>query len=165
MSTKHDRKIVHCIARMISHYIIRQQIVVELLLEYGTGLMKHYGVDIILDIDIEKQRIFWEQNYLGNIPQIGIWRDEWEYFMHGRGCRLTHKTTKEPFEWDAGHPKSFYLGSFYTHAQWRTLHDPQHDDILLYKSKIVDIKETFNLMENIDMLVRDPLHGTYFLVI
>ena len=38
------------------------------------------------------------------LPQEGVWRDgennEWRYFLHGSGCRLTNIKTGEPIDWD-----------------------------------------------------------------
>src|SRR5205807_4857911 len=31
--------------------------------------------------------------------QRGVWRQEWNYFIHGSGCRLVNIATLEPIEW------------------------------------------------------------------
>ena len=40
------------------------------------------------------------RDYVGR-TQIGTWHEngEWDYYLHGHGCRLTNRTTGEPLDW------------------------------------------------------------------
>jgi hypothetical protein len=45
----------------------------------------------------------WRRNNPISTPQAGDWggRQEWHYFIHGGGCRLTHAETGDMLDWDA----------------------------------------------------------------
>jgi hypothetical protein len=55
-----------------------------------------------------------------SVPQGGYWgeNNEWEYFFHGWGCRLTHTLTGEPIEWDAPDLMAIDIYWFRNHLQW-----------------------------------------------
>jgi hypothetical protein len=57
------------------------------------------------------------------VQREGIWKDElgqeWNYFLHGRGCLLIHPETKEPIDWDCPNSKAFDDSFFYTHLDWQ----------------------------------------------
>jgi hypothetical protein len=58
-----------------------------------------------------------------NLPQEGIWYDneqnEWIYFLHGNGCRLTNKKTGEPIDWDCPDVNSYDPYKFLFHLIWQ----------------------------------------------
>ena len=58
-----------------------------------------------------------------NLSQSGIWRDsednEWRYFLHGGGCRLTNTKTGEPIDWDCPDVNSFDRYKFFYHLEWQ----------------------------------------------
>lgn len=60
-----------------------------------------------------------------NLSQDGIWRDseqnEWRYFLHGGGCRLTNIKTREPIDWDCPDVNSYDRWKFMFHLQWQLL--------------------------------------------
>jgi hypothetical protein len=43
---------------------------------------------------------------------------EWHYFLHGGGCRLIHKVTAEPIEWDAPNIQRFDRYWFANWVKW-----------------------------------------------
>lgn len=57
------------------------------------------------------------------IPQSGIWHDdennEWRYFLHGSGCRLTNVETGEPIDWDCPDVKKYDTWKFMFHLIWQ----------------------------------------------
>jgi hypothetical protein len=56
------------------------------------------------------------------IPSTGIWFDsdgkEWDYFIHGLGCRLISRISKERIEWDAPDVTAFDVEWFISWAKW-----------------------------------------------
>jgi len=57
------------------------------------------------------------------LPQSGIWRDsennEWRYFLHGSGCRLTNVNTGEPIDWDCPDVNKYDKWKFMFHLMWQ----------------------------------------------
>jgi Domain of unknown function (DUF6896) len=57
------------------------------------------------------------------LPQTGIWRDgennEWRYFLHGSGCRLTNTQTGEPIDWDCPDVNKYDKWKFMFHLLWQ----------------------------------------------
>ena len=68
-----------------------------------------------------------------NLSQRGIWRDdennEWQYFLHGGGCRLTNMKTGEPIDWDCPDLNSYDKYKFLHHLEWQ-LSSPERADKL-----------------------------------
>ncbi|MBN8594454.1 MAG: hypothetical protein J0M33_22040 [Anaerolineae bacterium] len=56
------------------------------------------------------------------IPFTGIWLDsdgkEWDYFIHGLGCRLINRISKEQIEWDAPDVTAFDIEWFINWVEW-----------------------------------------------
>jgi hypothetical protein len=123
--------IVRVVCKLMGHFIERQQIVVRLMVRLRPDLIKQYGIDTILGIDIEPYL-----RALDNIEQRadsldflfnGIWNNVWQWKLHGIGCRLMNLQTGELFDWDAGHP--YELSDFWYHLDWRIRNEPQNADI------------------------------------
>ncbi|MBI4761338.1 MAG: DUF6896 domain-containing protein [Chloroflexota bacterium] len=57
------------------------------------------------------------------LPQSGFWRDsennEWRYFLHGSGCRLTNIKTGEPIDWDCPDVNRYEKWKFMFHLLWQ----------------------------------------------
>ena len=68
-----------------------------------------------------------------NLSQSGIWRvdenNEWQYFLHGGGCRLTNMKTGEPIDWDCPDLNSYDKYKFLHHLEWQ-LSSPERADKL-----------------------------------
>ena len=64
-------------------------------------------------------------------PQSGYWGDknEWQYFVHGIGCRLIHTSTQEPVEWDAGDVRRFDRDWFLYYLEWAIKYKPQDPNV------------------------------------
>jgi hypothetical protein len=108
---------------LVQKYVERQSIVLS--------AMRELRPDIALeDWEItpeerSKLRIeFWRIRK----PAVGLWDDnrEWEYFVHGGGCRLIHSVTQERIDWDARNLQRFDRSSFVNHLKWR-LEQPIED--------------------------------------
>ncbi len=58
-----------------------------------------------------------------NLPQTGIWHDseqnEWEYTLHGGGCRLVNTKTGEPINWDPPDVNSYDTFKFMYNLKWQ----------------------------------------------
>jgi hypothetical protein len=58
-----------------------------------------------------------------NLSQSGIWQDhennEWQYFLHGGGCRLINRKTGEPIDWDCPDVNSYDKYKFLHHLEWQ----------------------------------------------
>ena len=81
-----------------------------------------------------------------HIPQVGQWtseEDEWDYFVHGMGCRLTNVKTLEPIEWDAPNVDSFHDRWFFNWAMWHFKHKQNRSD-LTYEALVALLKELVN---------------------
>lgn len=55
------------------------------------------------------------------LPPTGFWgdKDEWEYFLHGNGCRLRNVNTGEPINWNCPNILAFDPYFFLHHLEWR----------------------------------------------
>ena len=57
------------------------------------------------------------------IHQSGVWFDneknEWRYFLHGSGCRLTNLKTGEPIDWDCPDVNKYDVWKFMFHLAWQ----------------------------------------------
>ena len=74
---------------LIHRFVQRQQLSLEVIREFRPYL-----------VDSTKRRPTKEYAPATN---WGYWgqKNEWEYFLHGGGCRLTHTITGEIVDWDA----------------------------------------------------------------
>src|SRR5258708_35574400 len=91
--------------RLVVRFVQRQQLPLEVILKYRPHL-----------VDSTKRRPTKEY---ASATQIGHWGqdNEWDYFLHGVGCRLTHTITGEVIDWDAS---NVYLFDRYSLGWWRT---------------------------------------------
>ena len=86
---------------------------------------------------------------------------EWEYYFHGIGCRLTHKTTKECIEWNATNIKNFDPYWFCNWVQWllgQSVEDESEKemiDTLESRIKSKDIEDTRKIVFELLNQLRD----------
>ncbi|MEQ8675583.1 MAG: hypothetical protein RLP44_30690 [Aggregatilineales bacterium] len=86
------------------------------------------------------------------IPQTGFWGEdnEWAYFLHGPGCRLTHVETGEIVEWDVGDIDRFNFNWFVNNLHSLIKQGKRDDDIDVICSILPDI-------EHMQDMTRDEL--------
>jgi hypothetical protein len=96
---------------LIQRFVERQSLVLE--------AMRELRPDLVMHIEHKDNSEFWAgwtpeswqafvlENARKHNP--GSWGEnkEWEYFLHGAGCRLIHKVTQERIEWDLGTLSTF----------------------------------------------------------
>jgi len=113
----------------ISYYMERQKIVAQALTDLGFDINTHWDQnDEWTWEEIEK----WDAHAY-KIPQKGIWIDsdnnEWEYFVHGRGCKLINIKTREPIEWDAPKLDTFTPDFFHDNLFWQFKAENRYDKV------------------------------------
>lgn len=81
----------------IDRFIERQQLVLEVLRDTWPHIL------IITGQEGERSTFLDALENRDSTPQSGFWGEnqEWDYFIHGMGCRLRHVETGEPIEWDS----------------------------------------------------------------
>jgi hypothetical protein len=102
---------------------------------------------------VERQKIVREAiaelrpTYLGlNLPHgrpsIGFWgeNNEWKYIVHGMGCKLVHRNTGEPLEWDAPHVEIFDRYWFVNWLVWILNAQPDNVHVACLSPIMVELK-------------------------
>ena len=113
----------------IVKYIYRQKIVLSAMRDIRPDLvMRTRGEGIPKD----HKKI--TRDYIRS-SQLGFWgkENEWEYFIHGIGCRLKHIKTQEPIDWDSGDLRRFDLSWFISHLEWSIIHESENKDVSVIK--------------------------------
>ena len=117
---------------LIQRFVKRQAIVLDAL--------RDLRPDLIMRVENRNNPEFWDQwtqeTWLVFVRKharqsTGEWgeNNEWEYFLHGPGCRLTHKVTQERLEWDLGSLRRFDKNWFVGYLL--SLLDQNNDDKVL----------------------------------
>jgi hypothetical protein len=101
------------ILNALAIFISRQQLVHEAMTELRPDLLAAAA-----DTREERLKSIELAKIYGRVPQSGIWRDEWDHFIHGLGCRLINLNTQELIEWDAPDVDSFEEDWFLTWLIW-----------------------------------------------
>lgn len=98
---------------LLTQFIERQRLPVAALRQLRPDLLMLMEKAPLLEIfaAIEKYR---------GTPQAGFWGEnkEWDYYIHGGGCRLIHITTGEPIEHDGPDPQDFDRYWFANWLKW-----------------------------------------------
>ena len=97
-------------------FVQRQHIVYELLYDIHPDFL--FDIKALSDDNIDAFMEITEQYQ--HIPGSGFWGkdNEWEYWIHGRGCRITHVITEELIEWDTPDPLVFDRDWFTKYVNW-----------------------------------------------
>ena len=108
---------------LVKQYLERQGLVLEALRELRP--------DLLSESEGEKRRRP-SKEYV-RLSQAGRWgkNKEWDYFIHGRGCRLTHSMTREPIEWNDPDLTRFDPHWFVNWVDW-WLHQENQNATLQY---------------------------------
>jgi hypothetical protein len=75
-------------------------------------------------------------------PSIGFWgeNNEWKYIVHGVGCKLVHRNTGEPIEWDTPHLEIFDRYWFVNWFVWIMNAQRDNVDVASLSSIVVKIQ-------------------------
>ena len=115
---------------LVRKYVARQELVRDALSELRPDLLMLAEGSISVEelIELAKRQ--------AHVPQAGRWgkENEWSYFTHGKGCRLTHTITQEPIEWDAADVQSFDRFWFVNYLKWRLDQDREDESISVLRS-------------------------------
>jgi hypothetical protein len=124
----------------LAYFIERQKLVAQAMMELGLDLQEVAEFkalawasgkksDIALNIeeieDPYTRKIYRVAKRASerNLSQSGIWRDgkknEWRYFLHGGGCRLTNSATGEPIDWNCSNVMLYDKYFFIRHLNWQ----------------------------------------------
>jgi hypothetical protein len=167
----------------IAYFIERQDLAAQAMLDLGLDLEEvgKYGAlawvssatrtlkdaEKPLDLFIEGSELYnvaKRAEALG-VPQVGFWKDydhnEWKYFLHGGGCRLTNTETGEPIEWNCPNKLSFTPWFFCFHLEWQ-LDSPERKNKLLHtRNWIQEIQprdsDWINIMTQIEALIGEMI--------
>jgi hypothetical protein len=122
MGSGEDELMTTIVEIWIQAFIDRQPIVYRAL--------SHLRPDLLMIAEAQSRETKLEcirlmENYR-DVPSTGIWIDSegenWDYFVHGLGCRLISLVDGEPLEWDAPDVNSFEDEWFLNWAAWRIKH-------------------------------------------
>ncbi|MEO1288282.1 MAG: hypothetical protein AAFV93_10980 [Chloroflexota bacterium] len=107
-------------------------------------------VDLHPHIEVNRKKvknIYIRQSYTKNFwcttKGTGIWREKWNFYIHGIGYRLTHLETDERLEWDMGERNSFDKYWFTNWLKWY-LYNGQVNPALNF---LMEHKDIFHLRE------------------
>ncbi len=131
------------LVQAIAYFIERQHLVAQAMVEMGlnleeVGKYKSAAWVSSKDADISKLDQICKdatdpqtlelvdvvkQAQVRQLSQKGTWGDkdenEWEYFLHGGGCSLINRHTKEVIDWDCPNVLAFDPYFFYRHLEWQ----------------------------------------------
>jgi hypothetical protein len=129
---------------LIAYFIQKQHIVPLAMLDLNPRILT-MGGESIFNISIEPyihKHLAWQQT-IGDplLLQYGVWKKTWDYRLHGIGCKLTHRETKEPLQWDSPNPNAFRFDWFYEHLLWRKDYDMDDPYIVASMRLIQETKE------------------------
>jgi hypothetical protein len=124
---------------MIQTFCERQAIVLEAMRELRPDqVMQAFGTGT------PEERKELRLKSLRSVP-VGLWgqNPEWEYFFHGRGCRLINTETNEKLQWDLkdGNLKRFDRSWFVDYLEWRITFDQKHADHVLIHGWLIQQQE------------------------
>lgn len=161
----------------ITHFIERQKLVTQAIVDLGLNLEEigQYGVaawaaDLpsgwaITQSEIEKvpdgHKIYSMRKRVEalRLPGKGVWidhdGDEWEYFLHGKGCLLTNKRTGEPVDWEYN-VLGLSVWFFLRYLEWQLI-SPEWEDRLVHTRKWIQSKEVDSIYDLRDIwdLIRE----------
>ncbi len=144
----------------ITHFVERQKLVAQAMVDLGLDLEEvgQYGVAAwaaelppgwaITQHDAERvpdgYKIYNMRKRIEalRLPDRGIWidrdGDEWEYYLHGKGCLLTNKRTGEPIDWECNVP-TLEIWFFLQYLEWQ-LTSPDWRDRLMHTQKWIQAR-------------------------
>jgi hypothetical protein len=98
----------------IKRFVQRQSLVLEALKDLRPDLVMETADEGTPQEQAEMRKTYIRQ------PSTGYWgkNREWEYLLHGSGCRLVNVATKENIQWDVGDLHRFDRFWFVNYLEW-----------------------------------------------
>lgn len=124
---------------LIRRFIARQQLVFDALMDLRPHFVMFAGRHELTDEE-GRQLSQLRLKYSREVPQKGYWgaNNEWEYFVHGGGCRLVHTVTKEPIEWDASDIRRFDKFWLVNYLEWLFQQQTEDEWIEVLKTRFAE---------------------------
>src|SRR5258706_8288380 len=112
---------------LVKEFIQRQSLVHDALKEIRPDLV---GVT-------EEERLRPSKDYI-RATQKGTWgkNNEWDYYIHGGGCALTHVETGEPIEWDTPDLRRFDPYWFVNWVKWKVSQNVTDKSLMFIRSRV-----------------------------
>jgi hypothetical protein len=111
------------VVSLVKRFVGQQSIVLD--------AMRDLRPDIIMPLENHGSPEEWTNLKIkySKKSQLGYWgdNDQWEYFLHGGGCKLTHRQTGEIIQWDAGDLNKFNVDWFVDYLQWALKQNTDED--------------------------------------
>ena len=153
---------------LIQQFIKRQEVVLE--------AMKDLRPDKVIRArggDMKRASELTLQFYHERPSPIGYWgtNDEWAFYLHGMGCRLTHTITGEKLEWDVGDLNRFDKNWFLNYVRWLLEQDTTNSAVKIVKSQLKSSSRSevfrliFKTIRGINILVEDGSTHRYILIV
>jgi hypothetical protein len=126
----------------------RKETVIQALLEMRPDFVQEFQMEGTFDVpDLQNKVKMFRQAYeKGDVKFKGIWRDIWQYNLHGTGCELISIKTAEYFDWDIGDSNLFFTGEFYRHLEWRCRNEAENTTIKSYLAWLQQHKGTHDIL-------------------
>lgn len=114
---------------LIQRFVQRQSLVLEALRDLRPDFFM-----LGKDEATSKERVRVRLEYMRR-PAVGNWgeNNEWDYFLHGSGCRLTHTITHERLEWDIGSLRRFDGSWFANWLSWLIGQEIEDADVSVFR--------------------------------
>ena len=98
----------------VKQFVLRQQIVQHAMLDIRPDLL-----EIAETGKLDSALLVKVKHYM-SVPQQGLWvgDPEWQYYIHGRGCKLINVITQEPLNWDPPDVLTFDKYWFIDYLRW-----------------------------------------------
>ena len=127
------------IHRLLKRFVSRQVLALRAIEEMRPAKMFMRNNDYSVQKYIEANEVS------ANFPTIGYTgeNNEWQYFFHGAGCRLTHTITQEPVEWDAPDVNAFDSYWFVNWLEWLLNYEATGEDATIVRKAFDSYGGTF----------------------
>jgi hypothetical protein len=140
-------KIQQQIFVLIQQFLERQALVLEVLEDLRPDIVlqsRSHNKKSTREYLLEIQKL---RRQYSKIPNPGFWGEnqEWEYYIHGLGCRLKHVITAEVIEWDLPDLNIFDSFWFIAYIEWLFKSNIEDDNIQMVKE--FQIKNNLTLQE------------------
>ncbi|MEP7285623.1 MAG: hypothetical protein ABI947_07645 [Chloroflexota bacterium] len=116
---------------LIRRFVQRQQLPLEVIRQFRPHM-----------VDSTKRR---PSKEYASATGSGHWGDdnEWEYLLHGGGCRLIHTVTGEVIDWNAPNPYRFDSDSFVWWLTWFLAQNTEDESTSIILGQVNDQGDAF----------------------